>query len=406
MTTPSSGAISASNLQTELGYNSSTPVSLASPGARALAGQASVAPTSQISFSNERGKTFPAHVYISPASGGSSMNRNFPNTSYFTTWENFSISAGGANMVTSIGVFERNNPIAYWLGKYWAMFDDNTVKYSVNGGTWTTGSSLPGGNTWTSISYAGFPNSTTYIVLGDENGGIWYSTNGTSWTASPTVTTDTLSLGISCVGWGNYNGTNYWIATGYDVTTGAISFWGQSGSGAPNGAWTLYTTLTNYAGSFTEEVGSMTFMNNQIIYTVDGLISTSEAKLWYLDNTGASWQNVIDFSSLQTPTNSVYGAEVSFTGTPTFAASYFFAIFPGSGYSPGGLYYISGSTTLNGSTGQWTLASMSGSPTWFAATPSLLLANNTSTVWVASTALTGWLGYAVSGATLAAAIAY
>jgi hypothetical protein len=405
MTTPYT-SIAASDLNAELGYPSGTQISLGSPGPRYLYGQSSVNNTAQIDFSGERSETL-SRVYLSLSSSGSTMCRNFPNTSYFTTWENCSISAGGATMINAIGVFGRNSPMTYWLGKYWAMFSDNTVKYSLNGGSWTTGSSLPGGNTWTAISYAGFPNGTTYIVLGDESGNIWYSTNGTSWTASPTITTDTLTLGISCVCWGYYNGTNYWIATGFDNTTGAISFWGQSGSGAPSGSWSLYTTLTNYVSAgYTEEVGSMLFMNNQLIYTVDGLFNTSEAKVWYLDSGGASWQNLVDFTSLQTPTNGSYGAEVTFAGEPSFAANYMFAVFSGSGYSPGGIYYISNTTTLNGSTSQWTLAPMSGSPTWFGATPSFLIANNTSTVWVASSALTGWLGYAVSGATLGTTIAY
>ena len=403
MTTPAS-TIAMSNVNTEIGYPSSQQTSLGDPSVRFLYGQSSVNNSAQIDMAGLRSTTI-GRSWLS-ATTNSTINRNFPNTSYQTTWENDTISPSGLIINNSVGSWPQGLGIIYWFGGYWAMFTDNTIRTSSNGETWSSsGVPLPGSNTVSSITFAGTLNG--YLVLADSSGNLFYSINGLSY-SSTTVTTDTLSNGISCVTWGAVAGNNYWVATGYDVTTGAITFWIQNSNGAPTGTWTKAATIATYSGQFTFQVGSMYIWNQQLVYSINCIFNTVYPKVLFRDTSGSSWENLIDFSSAQTGSSSGTNGN----GIKVYASIYggVYALFSGACFSPGGLYYTQSTTLSSGSySSQWTKATLSIAPYWLGGSSGFVFVNNTTDVAVSS-AIGTFLDYAVhynnSAVTFASPVIY
>lgn len=389
MTTPSY-TIAISDVNTEIGYPSSQQTSMGDPSVRFLYGQSYVNNSAQIDMAGLRSTTV-GRSWLS-ATTNSTINRNFPSTSYQTTWENDTISPSGLVISNLVGAYPQGLGIIYWNGGYWAMFTDNTIRISLNGVTWSSsGVSLPGGNTASSITFAGTLNG--YLVLTDLNGNLFYSVNGLSYT-STTVTTDSLSTGISCVTWGSVAGNNFWVATGYDNTRGGITFWILNSNGAPSGTWTRAATIATLSSSYFYQVGSMYIWNQQLVYSINCIFNTTYPKVLFRDVSGTSWENLIDFSSVQTGSYS----NANGNGIKVYASLYggVYALFSGGCFSPGGLYYTQSSTLSGGSySSQWTkVTTLSIAPYWLGGSNGYVFVNNTTDVAVSS-AIGSFLDYAV-----------
>ena len=409
MTTPASGPISFADLNTEIGYPSGTSKSLNDAGVRYLGGATTPSSNTSISMSSLRGKTL-GRVWSSPLDSPPATARNFPGVQSLSNWETVAFSGTSATQCTQLGVFGQAISMAFWNGYYYSIFTDNTIKKSLNGQTWINVGSLPNGIHYYDIGYAGFPNGITYLLITDTSGNLYYSSDAINW-STVTITSHTLSNGITCLSAGFFNGTHYLIATGYDVTSGgSIGFWilPLAQDSAPTGTWAKAASLVSYAGSFQYQVGSMILYNNQLVYSINTLFATPIPKVFYLDSSGSSWENIIDFSSVVTP-SSGFGAHVFQIGGgyAPWASGIQYIIFPSNNFSGSGTgVWYNGNTSFTTAYTDWGHVSLSGGqPIYVAADPTTVLLHNSNTIW-ASTDGTNWPSYSVSGATFVSTIVY
>jgi hypothetical protein len=408
MTTPASGPISFANLNTEIGYPSGTSKSLNDAGVRYLGGATTPSSNTSISMSSLRGKTL-GRVWLGPIDSASAT-RNFPGVQSLSNWETVAFSGTSATQCTQLGVFGQAISMAFWNGYYYSIFTDNTIKKSLNGQTWINVGSLPNGIHYYDIGYAGFPNGITYLHITDTSGNLYYSSDAINW-STVTITSHTLSNGITCLSAGFVNSTWYLVATGYDVTSGgSIGFWilPLAQDSAPTGTWAKAASLVSYAGSFQYQVGSMIIYNNQLVYSINTLFATPIPKVFYLDSSLSSWENIIDFSSVVTP-SSGFGAHVFQIGggNAPWSVGIQYIIFPSNNFSGSGTgVWYNGNTSFTTAYTDWGHVSLSGGqPIWVAANPTTVLLHNSNTIW-ASTNGTSWTGYSVSGATFVSTIVY
>jgi hypothetical protein len=408
MTTPASGPISFADLNSEIGYPSGTRKSLNDPGVRYLGGASTPSSGQPISMSSLRSKKLD-RVWLSPVDS-LAMNRNFPGVQSLSNWETVTLSGTSATPATSLGVFGVAISMVFWNGYYYCIFSDNTIKKSLNGQNWTSAGPLPNNIHYYDIAYAGLPNGTTYLYITDSSGNMYYSADAVNW-STVTVTSHTLSNGITCIGAGYFNGSWFLIATGYDVTTGgAIGFWilPSSINSPPTGTWAKSASLVSYSGSFQYQVGSMNLYNDQLIYSINTLFATPLNKIYYVDSSLTSWENTIDFSSVVTPTSG-FGAHVFRIGggNAPWATTAQYIIFPSNNYSGSSAgVYADGSTSFTSSHSDWTQASLSGGqPIYVGVNSTYVLLHNSNTIWSSADG-TNWPSFSPSGVSFVSTIVY
>lgn len=256
MALPSSGAISLSAVNTELGQSSTATISMNDTNVRTLFGRSSGA----ISMSDGYGKSS-LSVFVALGSTATAIY----STDAGVNWNTTTLPGGAGNWFA----------VAWGggsTGKFFAAKQNTTqAAYSSDGQTWTS-ATLPVSNNWRCAAYGG--GYWVILATGSPTNNILTSTDGVNWTASSYNPPGGASF--SSVVWSATQSQFVAIDSGraaaYTSPTGVT--WTQSSTPPTNSSWNQVAWGTANGGLYVSGApsgeGKLTYSSNGSSWTTTG----------------------------------------------------------------------------------------------------------------------------------------